>query len=368
MKKNFQKVMKFSTTLLCILLAFSFISCKGNSSKKNSAEKISIVTTVYPFYDWIKNVAGDKAEVTLLINSGTDLHSWQPGAKDIVKITENNTSLFVYGGGESDFWVDRLIPQMEKNGVKYLSLMKENSTILEPIGEHHHHHHHDGEAHDEHDHDEDHDEHAEHHHDEDHDELADHDHDHDHDAEEHEHHDGDFDPDEYDEHIWLSLSRAPSFINSITESLCSIDPDNADYYKANAAAYCSKIRELESKAKDACNVSDKTIVVADRNPFAYFTKDLGITCHAAFHGCSAETEASFSVIVELAEELEHHKLSSIVITETGTPKIANTVIENSGRKDVKIYTLNALQGKMPADKTYIDVMEENINTLEQILK
>ncbi|WP_407436057.1 metal ABC transporter substrate-binding protein [Treponema sp.] len=334
--------------LAAMFIALSLCSCtKKNGAGVNSSgkEKIKIVTTVYPVYDWIKNITADKAEVVCLIKGGTDLHSWQPGAKDILEVTGNGTDLFIYCGGESDFWIEKVMTQIKAGGVEAYSLMEEHKEILEAMGEHHHHHDHEGA-------DEDHDDHEHEH--------ADHEHEHEH-AEHH--HDGDFDPDEFDEHIWLSVKRAGVFVNSIAEKIAELDKANADFYMANAKAYCEKLSELDRSFENAVSkMGEKVIIVADRNPFTYFAKDYGIEVVAAFHGCSAESEASFEVIKHLAEETDEHDIKVIYITETGSEKIARTVISNTKAKSQKIRRLNAMQGK--TEKSWLDVMAENLTVIE----
>ena len=321
---------------ICSVLMFNSCSKKNPDNIKNG--KIKIVTTIYPVYDWVKNITGDKAEVSYLIKSGTDLHSFQPSAKDILEITGSGTDLFIFCGGESDFWIEKLMNRIKEGGVEAYSLMEEHKEILEAMGEHHHHHHDGEQADEEHEH-----EHAEHEH-------------------EHGHHDG-FDPDEFDEHIWLSVKRAGVFVNSIAEKIASLDKENAEFYLANAKSYCEKINGIDAEFEKAVSkMGEKVMIVADRNPFTYLGKDYGIEIVAAFHGCSAESEASFEVIKNLAEETDEHGIKIIYITETGTERIAKTVISNTKDKNQEIRCLNAMQGK--TEKTWLEVMKENLSVIE----
>ena len=319
---------------ICSVLMFN--SCSKKNPDKIKSGKIKIVTTIYPVYDWVKNITGDKAEVSYLIKSGTDLHSFQPSAKDILEITGSGTDLFIFCGGESDFWIEKLMNRIKEGGVETYSLMEEHKEILEAMGEHHHHHHDGEQADEEHDH-----------------EHADHDHD---------HQDG-FDPDEFDEHIWLSVKRAGVFVNSIAEKIASLDKENAEFYLANAKSYCEKINGIDAEFEKAVSkMGEKVMIVADRNPFTYLGKDYGIEIVAAFHGCSAESEASFEVIKNLAEETDEHGIKIIYITETGTERIAKTVISNTKDKNQEIRCLNAMQGK--TEKTWLEVMKENLSVIE----
>lgn len=312
---------------------------KNNAGGTAASEKIKVVTTVYPVYEWTKAVAGDAADVEFLIRGGTDLHSFTPSAKDIIKVTGNETDLFVYIGGESDFWIEKLQDKMKANGVASLNLMQVNKEIL--IAE------------------------EEHHHDHEHCEECEHDHEN--------------EKNEYDEHVWMSIEKAMKFVDCICDKLCEVDGENAervDLYKKNAADYKNKLDEINMKFAAVTEkynlyetpeqILDKTIIVADRNPFVYLAEDYGLNIAAAFHGCSAETEASFETIMKLAHEADKHNVKAIVITETGNDKIAKTVIENCKNKDLKIVTLNAMQGKMQKDETYLSVMEENLKVIREL--
>lgn len=348
MKNSFTK---FLAVIFLVSLSGIFTAC-GNDKKSaaESKEKIKIVTTIYPIYEWVKNIVQDKADVQLLISSGTDLHSWQPAMKDIALITGDDTDLFIYNGGESDFWVKKLIPKMEANGVQYFSVMKENVALLEPMGEHHH----ERDEYDEYAHDEDgdHDEYA---HDEDHDEADDHD-----EAEE-------FDPDEYDEHIWLSVKRMPLFVNSLAEKIAEVDEANADFYLSNAHSYASECSASYKKYSEHIeNLSNKTIVIADRNPFVYLASDLGLEVYAAFHGCSADSEASFDVVVGLVNVIEEKNIGVVVCCDVKN-RIAETIDSNVKSRKLDIVVLDSMQAKISDDRNYNSIMIENLEKIKKIL-
>lgn len=355
MKLNMKKIGLIGLSfvlLLCGIFIAAGCSKKNNESgiskteidgsKTKVSEKINVVTTVYPVYDWIKNICGDAANVEYIIGCGTDLHSFTPSAKDIIKVTGKDTDLFIYVGGESDFWIEKLHDKMKANGVASLNLMQVNKEILIAEEEHHHHHH-----------------------DHEHCEECEHDHEN--------------EKNEYDEHVWMSIEKAMKFVDCICEKLCEVDGENTervDLYKKNAADYKNKLDEINMKFAAVTEkgtlyetpeqILDTTIIVADRNPFVYLAEDYCLNIAAAFHGCSAETEASFETIMKLAHEADKHNVKAIVITETGNDKIAKTVIENCKNKDLKIVTLNAMQGKMQKDETYLSVMEENLKVIREL--
>ena len=314
---------------VCALLTFLgiFTACKGEGKSEASGKgKIKIVVTTFPVYDWVCDIVKDKADVELLINSGADLHSWNPSAKDIIKVTGKDTDLFVYIGGESDFWVSKLIPQMEANGVQYFSIMKNNVELLEPMEEHDHNH-----------------EESE--------------------GEESE----DFNPDEYDEHIWLSLKRVPLFIESIAEKISEVDEENSDFYLMNAKLIVSEKNILyEQYCSEIEKCTNKTIVLADRNPFVYLSCDLGLEIYAAFHGCSADTEASFDVVLELVKIIEEKNLSAVACCDIKN-RLSETVKTAVKSRDLNVVVLDSMQGKIQDKQTYDSIMTENLKKIKLAL-
>ena len=315
---------------VCALLTFLgiFTACKGEGKSEASGKgKIKIVVTTFPVYDWVCDIVKDKADVELLINSGADLHSWNPSAKDIIKVTGKDTDLFVYIGGESDFWVSKLIPQMEANGVQYFSIMKNNVELLEPMEEHDHNH-----------------EESE--------------------GEESE----DFNPDEYDEHIWLSLKRVPLFIESIAEKISEVDEENSDFYLMNAKLIVSEKNILyEQYCSEIEKCTNKTIVLADRNPFVYLSCDLGLEIYAAFHGCSADTEASFDVVLELVKIIEEKNLSAVACCDIKN-RLSETVNTAVKSRDLNVVVLDSMQGKIQDKQTYDSIMTENLKKIKLALE
>lgn len=320
----------FKLFSVCALLTFLgiFTACKGEGKSEAAGKgKIKIVVTTFPVYDWVCDIVKDKADVELLINSGADLHSWNPSAKDIIKVTGKDTDLFVYIGGESDFWVSKLIPQMEANGVQYFSIMKNNVELLEPMEEHDHNH-----------------EESE--------------------GEESE----DFNPDEYDEHIWLSLKRVPLFIESIAEKISEVDEENSDFYLMNAKLIASEKNALyEQYCSEIEKRTNKTIVLADRNPFVYLSCDLGLEIYAAFHGCSADTEASFDVVLELVKIIEEKKLSAVACCDIKN-RLSETVNTAVKSRDLNVVVLDSMQGKIQDKQTYDSIMTENLKKIKLALE
>ncbi len=303
---------------------------------KKSEQKIQVVTTIFPEYDWVREIAGsdlDGLELTLLTENGTDLHSYQPSVQDMAKIA--SADIFIYVGGESDAWVTKALLNATNKDMTVINLLETlgDNVKEEEIKE-------GMQAEDEHDHE------GEEHHEEE---------------------------EEYDEHVWLSLRNAATICEEICSALCKKIPAKEEAFKANAASYVGKLNALDAKYQSMVKNADlKTVLFADRFPFRYLVDDYGLDYYAAFVGCSAETEASFKTVIFLAQKVDDLNLPFIFIIETGDQKIAKTVIDSSQNKSVGILKLNSMQGvtlsQAEGGTTYLGIMEENCTTLEQALR
>lgn len=308
-------------------------SAAGKASKDN--KKMKIVTTIFPEYDWVMNVLGDKAsnaDVTMLLDKGVDLHSFKPSAEDIMKVS--TCDLFIYVGGESDKWVDGVLKEAVNKDMVTINLMKvlgdsvKEEEVVEGMQEDHDHEHED---------------------DHDHDEV------------------------EYDEHVWLSLRNASTIVKSISEAIQKIDAANAQAYQKNAETYTGKLSALDAEYKKEVDAASlKTILFGDRFPFRYMTDDYGLKYYAAFVGCSAETEASFETVVFLSKKADELSLPAVLTIEGQDHRIAKTIIENSKNKERKILTLDSMQATTMLDvkngTTYLKIMESNLSVLKEALK
>lgn len=331
------------------LLVSSLCGCSASVQADNKEDKIQIVTTIFPEYDWVMNVLGDNpanAEVTMLMDNGTDLHSYQPTAADILKISESD--LFIYVGGESDEWVEDVLKEAINKDMIAINLLEVlgDKVVEEEIVE-------GMEEEDEHEHDHDHDE--------------EHDHDHE-DEDEHDHHD----EIEYDEHVWLSLRNAAILVESISDAIQKIDSANAEIYKANSTSYIGKLNALDAEYQAAVDAaSTNTLLFGDRFPFRYMVDDYGLDYYAAFVGCSAESEASFETITFLAGKVDELSLNSVLTIEGKDHSIAETIVANTATKDQKILSLDSMQSTTAEDVkagiTYLSVMESNLEVLKEAL-
>lgn len=315
--------------------AVCLTGCESNTA--NSSDKLSIVCTVFPEYDWTKQVLGshlDDTELTILLDSGADLHNYQPTAEDMVTIS--NCDLFVYVGGESDEWVEDALKDATNKNMKTINLMETlgESAKEEEVKE--------GMQAEEHEHDEE------------------------------EHEDGEEEP-EYDEHVWLSLRNAATFCTAIADELSAIDAENAGDYKANADGYITKLDELDKQFTElTSNSSVKTLIFGDRFPFRYLADDYGLDYYAAFVGCSAETEASFETIAFLAQKADELNADTIFTIDGSDGKIAQSIIDNTTSKNQKIQSLDSMQAvtakKISEGADYLEIMKSNYDVLEEVLK
>lgn len=340
-----------------------------NSDSSNS-QRLQVVATIFPEYDWVKEILGDQADnvdLTLLLGNGTDMHSFQPTMADILKVS--TCDVFIYVGGESDSWVADVLKGAGNPKRKAINLMDvlgdqaKEEEVVEGMQDEDGHTHVEADSADAHDSDADSDkERTE-------SEVTE---DSSHDSEGHSHDEGTDDDLEYDEHVWLSLKNASLFCDTIASTLADADPEHAQLYQQNAAAYEEKLATLDQDYQTTVDGSQsKTLLFADRFPFRYLTDDYNLTYYAAFTGCSAETDASFETITFLAGKLDELKLPVVLTIENSDQKVAKAVIENTNTRDQKILTLNSMQSVTAQDveegTTYLSIMENNLQILKEAL-
>ena len=323
---------RVSLILVFALLLAPLSGCRPAAPAANG-KALSVVTTIFPEYDWVSQIVGDNpggVELTLLLDDGADPHSYQPTADDIVKISA--CDLFIYVGGESDEWVEDALEEAVNRKMLVVNLLdalgdaaKEEETV-EGM-------------------------------------QAEHDHDHEHEEDEA----------EYDEHVWLSLRNAAALCGVIADALETLDPANGDVYAANAAAYVERLNALDAEYQAAVDAAPvKTLLFGDRFPFRYLADDYGLDYYAAFAGCSAETEASFETVAFLARKLDELGLSAVLTIESGDGKLARTIVESSSAASARILRLDSLQSttaqELAAGASYLGAMESNLEVLKRALQ
>lgn len=318
-----------STVIICSL--FSISGCGKNEKVQKSDGKISIVTTIFPYYDFVRQLAGDKADVRLLLSPGSDPHSYEPTPSDIVAI--ENCDLFIYNGGESDEWVDGVLSSIENKNVKVMKMMEYVTLRHEQSMDHNH-------------------EHAEH------EDMDDND-------EGHDHEEGE----EYDEHIWTSIRNAERMSASIADELISVDSKNSDYYNEKKADYISSLDSLDKKFTEVANNKKRdTLVFGDRFPFLYFVSDYDLGYECAFPGCSHETEPSTAVVSHLIDFTRENNIPVVFYLELSSGKIAQIISEDSSAKTMQFSSChNVTKKDFENGATYISVMEQNLEALKEAL-
>lgn len=320
------RIKNLTFAALCTAGAILLSGC-GEITRQNAehaADRLRIVCTIFPEYDWTRQILGSHAADTdlyYLLGSGSDLHSFQPTAEDMIKISD--CDLFLYIGGESDAWTADALAESVNPDMQTVALLETVSAKTEEQKE-------GMQAEDE---------------------------------------EEDADEPEYDEHVWLSLRNAKQICGEITEKLCALDSANADDYRANLAAYTAQLDQLDQQFTALTeNAANKTLLFADRFPFRYFTDDYGLDYYAAFAGCSAETEASFETVIFLANKADELGLDTIYTIEGGDGKIAGTVIENTKSKNQQTAVLNSIQSVTDAQiadgATYLSMMQQNYEVLQ----
>ena len=330
MKKWIMSSLAILLGILSISIPLAGVRTAEAGTTEDSGKKLKIVTTIFPEYDWTRAVFGDReadVDLTMLLDNGTDLHSFQPAVKDIMKVS--SCDLLIYVGGESDQWIEDALESAQNKDMKTINLMEvlgdtiKEEEKVEGMQE-------SGHGHE------------------------------------------DEDEKEYDEHVWTSLRNASVICGIIAETLEEMDPENKDVYASNAAAYQEKLSDLDTEYQNTVDsAKQNTLLFADRFAFRYLVDDYGLNYYAAFSGCSAESEASFKTVTFLAEKLDELGLKTVLTIEKSDDRIAQTVIENTETKDQKILELNSMQSitsdEIADGVTYLSVIEDNLDVLKEAL-
>ncbi len=360
--------------------------------------KLKVVTTLFPYYDFTRQIAGDAVDISMVIPAGQDSHSFEPTPADIRLI--QNADLLICNGGAMEQWVSQVVASLDSDSLKVITMMDYVDTVEEEVvegmedagEEHHHSHSHESadDTHNDHAHDEaSHADEAEHDHDaEDHDHTdAEHDHDaedhdhadeeHDHDEEDHDHadeahvhtHDDD-DADyeiEYDEHIWTSPVNAMKITRVIADTLEEMDPADADAFEENAVDYLGKLENLDQEFRDVVNGADlDLIVMADKFPLRYFADTYGLRYRAAFSGCASDTEPSAKTIAYLIDKVREEQIPAVYYLELSSHRVAEIISEETGAKPLLFHSChNVTRREFDNGVTYLELMEQNVVNLRE---
>lgn len=302
----------------------------SESTAEGGEKKLSIVTTIFPSYDWVRQVLGKDAsqvELSVLNNNGVDLHSYSPSVEDVARISD--ADLFIYVGGESDTWVDGILQENPNlNTVNLLETIGSGALEEELV---------EGMQ-----------------------------------PEEHEHEAGQEEEEgpEYDEHVWLSLNNAQILVKAISDKIVALDPEHKADYEKNTQDYLEQLAALDEEYASAIGGSDqKALIFCDRFPFRYMVQDYGLKYYAAFAGCSAETEASFDTVAFLAGKIDELGVKDVLKIDGSDGKLAQSIVDSTQGKNAHVLTLNSMQSTTTKDNTtYLEVMRQNLEVLKEALK
>jgi len=327
--------------LLALALAFSLTACTAPAEKADGG-KLQIVTTLFPYYDFARAIVGDRADVTLLLSPGREAHSFEPTPLDAVTISESD--VFLYNGGEGEYWVDSMLDAAGENIAVVARMMDYVDALDEEYvegmqGADGHDHDHEHGSHDDHD-----------------------DHDHDHEEDEH-----DSDEVEYDEHIWTSPKNAVVLCRAVCDAICRADAENAAFYRANCENYCAQLEDLDARFAALCESAPRRLLIfADRFPMLYFCREYGLDYRAAFHGCSGDTEPSLATIKFLIDKVEDENIPVVYTIDFGTKKVAAVVSECTGAAIETLYSMQTVsRADFDAGETYLTLMERNFEALRK---
>ena len=318
------KLRKFTAVALILVLALLALSACAPKDAAETKSGISIVSTVFPSYDFARQItAGTDANITLLLQPGEEVHSFDPTSQDIIRI--QNADLFLYVGGENDTWVNCVLTGLDKSVntfrmMDYVTLYEEELVAGMQAEEE------DATATGE-------------------------------------------NAQEWDEHVWTAPINAIAIVKAMTAELISIDPANAKTYQANSDAYVAQLEALDQSFWDVVNASTrKTVVFADRFPVRYFVEEFGLSYYAAFPGCSAETEASAATIASLIDHVKSENIPVVFYIEMSNQQMADTVAEATGAKTMLFHTChNVTKAEFESGATYLSLMQNNVLALKAAL-
>lgn len=347
---------------------------------KTKDQKISVVTTIFPQYDFVRQIAGDSVELKMLLKPGEETHSYEPTPQDIIAI--QNSDLFIYVGGENDSWVEDILESMPDNGRKTLKLADCVDTVeeehVEGMKEER------GHDHEEHDHEEHgHDSESDTHLDQDSDveeehllqeqEVQETHSDADSEAQTDEEHGNDSSETvsvhEIDEHVWTSPKNAEKIVERITDLLCEADEAHAAEYQTNAVDYEQQLEELDQEFRDVVDHSERNLLIfGDRFPFRYFADEYGLDYYAAFSGCASDTEPSAATMAFLINKVKEEQVPTVLKMELSNDNISKAIAEAAGT-DVKVFYSchNLTVEEFENGETYLSMMKKNVETLKEVL-
>ena len=313
---------KFGLIGLIGLVAYIFSTllcgCRMDSKINESSQKINVVATIFPQYDFARQIAGDKINLTMLIPPGAESHSYEPTPQDMINIQKSD--VFIYVGGENDNWIDNILNSIDISQKKVISLLdcvdvldeNSESTAAQPSSNSHR---------------------------------------------------------EVDEHVWTSPKNAMKIAQKISETLCDLDADNAGFYSKNLNQYIEQLEILDNNFKNVVETGKrKTLIFGDRFAFRYFAEEYGLNCYAAFSGCSSQTETSAAQMAYIIDKVKELKIPVILKMELSSENIARAVAQETNAKVLTMHSChNVLKSEFENGETYLNYMNKNLDVLKEAL-
>ena len=311
--------------LLALTLAAGLCGCADRQRAEDG--RLQVVCSVFPYYDFARQIGGDDVDVTLLVAAGKETHSFEPTPLDVITLSE--ADVFLYNGGESEAWVDDILSAAGENIAVTLPLMPQVSALAEEWAEGM-----EG-AHDEHD---------------------------------HETHDSD--DIEYDEHVWTSPVLAKALCQAICDALCQADPAHQEGYQARLTDYLAQLDQLDAAFREVVEAGHRRLLVfGDRFPLLYFCKEYGLDYRAAFHGCASDTEPSLATLKYLIDKVEDEKIPVVYTIELSSRKVADAIAETTGAKVLTFHSCQTVsRAEFDGGATYLSLMEQNVQALREGLQ
>ena len=315
--------------LLALTLAASLYGCADRQRAEDG--RLQVVCSVFPYYDFARQIGGDDVDVTLLVAAGKETHSFEPTPLDVITLSQ--ADVFLYNGGESEAWVDDILSAAGENIAVTLPLMPQVSALAEEWAEGM-----EG-AHDEHDHDHDHEIH-------------------------------DSDDIEYDEHVWTSPVLAKALCQAICDALCQADPAHREGYQARLTDYLAQLDGLDAAFREVVEAGHRRLLVfGDRFPLLYFCKEYGLDYRAAFHGCASDTEPSLATLKYLIDKVEDEEIPVVYTIELSSRKVADAIAETTGAKVLTFHSCQTVsRTEFDGGATYLSLMEQNVEALREGLQ
>ena len=319
-----KRIVAFISFFILIVVMVTIVAVFKTETTIKNPDKIQIVATLFPQYDFAKHIVGDKAEVKLLLNSGIETHNYEPTAKDMITILDDG-DVFLYTGTMLEPWTESIIKNLEETDCKIVDISQNiNLITIEDFEEKHLN-----------------------------SEIINEEHGH----EEHKH------EEIYDEHIWLSPTNAIIMIDNILENICNIDSENADYYKENAEEYKKQILEIDNEYKNLVQTATRQeIAVGGEFAYSYLVEEYGINFVSVYNNCGEGEDPSIAKVKSVIDYINNHKIPVVYYEELSEGTVAKMIAEETETEPLVLYSIH--NGDTQKD-TYVSLMEKNLENLRK---